>query len=83
MEILALSQRILIKAAQQLGGVAALARFLEVGDATLGEWLSGRQVPSAVVILKATSLLIHDAAQPGHDGLAPDRLQVVARQAMK
>jgi len=62
-EILALSQRILVKAAQQLGGVGALARFLDVGDATLGEWVSGRKVPPAEIILRATSVLVHEAAE--------------------
>ena len=61
-EIQALSQRILAKAAHKLGGVGALAKHLGVGDATIGDWLAGRQIPRAEVILKAVSVLIDEPA---------------------
>ena len=68
-EIQALSQRILVKAAHQLGGVAALSRHLGVGEAMIAEWIAGRHVPSAEVILRAVSALVDangdDAAAGG------------------
>ena len=57
-EIQALSQRILVKAAHQLGGVAALSKHLGVGEAMIAAWIAGRHVPSAEVILKAVSALV-------------------------
>ena len=57
-EIQALSQRILVKAAHQLGGVAALSKHLGVGEAMIAEWIAGRHVPSAEVILRAVSALL-------------------------
>ena len=59
-EIQALSQRILAKAAHKLGGVAALSQVLGVGDATLAEWIRGRHVPPAEVILRVVSLLVDE-----------------------
>lgn len=71
MEIQALSQRILAKAAHKLGGLGALAKHLGVGDATIGDWLTGRHIPTAEIILKAVSVLI-DEPDPlwrnGHSG---------------
>ncbi|HUQ26357.1 MAG TPA: hypothetical protein VM140_11860 [Burkholderiales bacterium] len=61
-EIQALSPRILGKAAHKLGGFAALAKYLGVGDATLGEWITGQSVPPAEIILKAVDVLIDEPA---------------------
>ena len=60
MEIQGLSQRILAKAAHKLGGVGALAKHLGVGEATVGEWLSGRHIPTAEIILQAVSVLVDE-----------------------
>lgn len=61
-EFHALAQRILVKAAQKLGGAAALAKFLGVSEATLGEWIAGKDVPPAEVILKAVVPLTDEPA---------------------
>jgi hypothetical protein len=60
-QIQALSQRILVKCAHRLGGVAALAKHLEVSEGTLAEWLNGRNVPPVDVIMSAVRPLIGDA----------------------
>jgi hypothetical protein len=66
-EIQALSQRILGKAANKLGGVVALSKYLGIGDATLADWTAGRSVPPAEVILKAVSLLVDEPATFSRD----------------
>jgi len=60
MEIQALAQRILAKAAHKLGGVAALAKHLGVDEGTIGDWLAGRDIPKAEVILNAVSVLVDE-----------------------
>ena len=60
-QIHALSQRILTRCAQELGGAAALARHLGISERTLAEWLSGRQVPPVEAIMKAIAPLISGA----------------------
>jgi hypothetical protein len=62
-EIQALAQRILVKAAHKLGGVGALSKLLGVGEATLADWIAGRYVPPAEIILKAVSPLIDEPAE--------------------
>ena len=62
MEIQALAQRILVKAAHKLGGVEALSKYLDIGEATLGDWVAGRFVPPVEVILKTVSLLVDEPA---------------------
>ena len=57
-QIHALSQRILINCAHRLGGSAALARHLGVGEDTLADWLSGERVPPVDVIMKAIAPLV-------------------------
>lgn len=59
-EFQALAQRLLIKAAQKLAGVTALADFLQVLEGTLAVWIAGKEVPPATVILKAVELLIDE-----------------------
>lgn len=61
-QILALSQRILIKCAHELGGAAALARHLAVPDSTLADWLSGKQVPPVEAVMMAIRPLIGEGA---------------------
>jgi transcriptional regulator with XRE-family HTH domain len=60
MRIQGLSQRILAKAAHKLGGVGPLASHLGVGEATLAEWLSGRDIPAAEIILQAVGVLVDE-----------------------
>jgi len=60
-QITALSRRILVKCAHRLGGVGALARHLEVAEATLAEWLSGKSVPPIDLVIKAVHPFIDDA----------------------
>lgn len=64
-QIHALSQRILSKCAQELGGAAALARHLAVSDAALAEWLSGKRVPPVEIIMKAIAPLIGNGSATG------------------
>lgn len=59
-QIQALSQRILIKCAHRLGGVAALAKHLGVSEVTLGEWLNGKLVPPVEIVMKAVGPLLGD-----------------------
>lgn len=61
-EVQALSPRVLSNAAQKLGGVAALSRYLGVGDATLADWMVGRSVPPVEIVLKAAGVLIDEPA---------------------
>jgi hypothetical protein len=73
-DIQALAQRILVKAAHKLGGVAALATHLGISEATLGEYVTGKLVPPADVILKAVGPLLD--GPPSHlwdePGSTPD-----------
>ena len=59
-QIQALSQRILVKCAHQLGGAAALAKHLAVSESTLAEWLSGKKVPPVEAIMQAIAPLLDD-----------------------
>lgn len=61
-EVQALSPRILGQAAHKLGGFAALARYLDVGDATLADWVAGKSVPPVEIILRAVDVLIGEPA---------------------
>ena len=72
-EIQGLSQRILVNAAQKLGGAEALARYLGVVDATLADWLIGKSVPPAEAILKAVQVLLDSTTPASRDGAAEDR----------
>jgi hypothetical protein len=78
-EIQALSQRIVAKAAHKLGGVAALSKLLGVGDASLGDWIQGRNVPPPEVILRVVSLLVDEPTTfwreppPPRDAIADER----------
>jgi hypothetical protein len=63
-ELQALSQRILVKAAGKLGGASELAKYLGIGDATLGEWIAGKSVPPSETILKAVSVMVENGATP-------------------
>jgi hypothetical protein len=49
---------VLRKAAEILGGNAALCRHLQVPDAVLGAWLLGTDMPPTHVFLKAVDLLV-------------------------
>ena len=57
-QIHALSQRVLMKAAERLGGIGELARHLGVGEATISEWIAGKSIPPTDVILKVVDPLI-------------------------
>jgi hypothetical protein len=73
-QIQALSQRILIKCAHRLGGVAALAKHLEVPESTLADWLNGSRVPSVDLILRAVSPLISEPGSPASPQTVTRRL---------
>jgi transcriptional regulator with XRE-family HTH domain len=55
-QIQVVAQRILTQAGWKLGG-ASLAEYLEVSDATLAEWLSGKSIPPAKTVAKVMALL--------------------------
>jgi hypothetical protein len=56
--IQALAQRLLTKSAHKLGGVAALAKHLGLSEGTVGEFITGKLVPPAEVIMKAVEPLL-------------------------
>ena len=71
-QIHALSQRILTKCANALGGAEALARHLGISEATLAEWLAGRKVPPVDAIMRAVAPLIGNGSSPHLGQEAPD-----------
>ena len=76
-QIQALAQRMLIQSAHKLGGVGALAKHLGLGEGTVGEFIQGKLVPPAEVILKAIEPLIDSPASEWRDPLEqrPDALK--------
>jgi hypothetical protein len=76
-QIQALAQRMLVQSAHKLGGVAALAKHLGLGEGTVGEFIQGKLVPPAEVILKAIEPLIDSPASEWRDPPAqrPDALK--------
>ena len=69
-QILALAQRILVKSAHKLGGVAALAKHLGMSEGTVGDFIAGKMVPPAEVMLKAVEPLLDE---PGNQGSGSSR----------
>jgi hypothetical protein len=57
-QIEALGQRILAACADSLGGIDALARHLDVPAGMVKDWIDGKAVPPATMILKAVDPLI-------------------------
>ena len=59
-QIQALGQRILLACANRLGGVEPLARYLSVSEAEVREWIVGRSIPPAAIVLKAVDPVVGD-----------------------
>jgi hypothetical protein len=57
-QIQLLSQRILVQCAEMLGGTVELAKHLQVSHDQLMNWLEGKSIPSAEIILKAVDPLV-------------------------
>jgi hypothetical protein len=53
-----LSQRILQLCAEKFGSTAALATFLGVPEHDLADWMEGKNLPPASVILTAVDTLV-------------------------
>ena len=66
-QLQALAQRVMVKSAQKLGGVAALAQHLGVSEATVGDFVTGKVVPSADLVLKAVGPLMEAGPVPHWD----------------
>lgn len=58
------SRSTLLVCAELLGGMAALARHLNVSEQHLAEWVAGRSSPPPDIISKALDLVIA-ATRPG------------------
>jgi len=57
--------RALHRACLILGGVAPLARHLGIPEATLRDWLEGRDDPPQMVFLAAVEIVLLHLEQPG------------------
>jgi hypothetical protein len=66
-KIQALAQRVMVKSAHKLGGIAALAEHLGVSEAAVGDFVTGKVVPSADQVLKAVATLMEAGPVPHWD----------------
>jgi hypothetical protein len=71
-QIQALGQRILLACANKLGGVEPLARYLQASEEQVREWLVGRTVPPAALVMRAIDPVLGDPATPWRDPRAGD-----------
>jgi hypothetical protein len=80
-QIQALAQRIMVKSAHKLGGVAALAKHLGISDGAVGDFLAGKLVPPAEVMLKAVEPLLDEptAQESGSSRASTPGLSSVSR----
>lgn len=63
--------RVLVKAAELLGGRRQLARRLQAPSAELERWIAGDAVPPMATFLKAVDVILDETPAPGGDSGEP------------
>jgi hypothetical protein len=71
-QIQALGQRILLACVTKMGGVVPVARYLQVSEEQLREWIAGKTVPPAAIVLKSLDPVVGEPEAIWGDRPQPD-----------